>query len=65
VPYADGESAAYHQKGQVMEQPPDSTRSHMLEYALIVFIVIVIVVVILAALGSAIGNVFTGTYGTI
>ncbi len=47
-----------------MEQPPDSKRSHMLEYVLIVFIVIVIVVVILAALGSAIGNIFSTTaYG--
>ena len=51
-------------RGQVMEQPPEGKRSHVLEYALIVFIVIVIVVVILAALGSAIGNVFSTTaYG--
>ncbi len=46
-----------------MEQPPDSKRSHVLEYALIIFIVIVIVVVILAALGSAVGNIFSAAYG--
>lgn len=47
-----------------MEQPPEGKESHVLEYALIVFIVIVIVVVILAALGSAVGNVFSTTaYG--
>lgn len=49
-----------------MEPPPDSKQSHVLEYALIIFIVIVIVVVILAALGPAIGNIFSvAVYGTL
>ncbi len=47
-----------------MEQQPEATRSHLLEYGLIVFIVIVIVVVILAVLGPPVGNIFSVSYGT-
>lgn len=46
-----------------MEPPPESTQSHVLEYALIIFIVIVIVMVILAALGSVTGVVFSNITG--